>query len=141
MTSTSIRFRIDFDRACSIGFGKIALLEGIARTGSLSQAARELDMSYRRAWLLLDSMNSGFDTPVVTTMAGGSGGGGAQLTEFGRELIAAFRELQPRLQSLAEQSMRPFASHLIGQRPKSAATGRKQQRQSLARSTRSASSK
>jgi molybdate transport system regulatory protein len=63
MTASSIRFRVDFEGQCSVGLGKIALLEGIARTGSVSQAAREMDMSYRRAWLLVDSLNHGFDQP------------------------------------------------------------------------------
>jgi molybdate transport system regulatory protein len=84
MARSSIRFRVDFEGRCSVGFGKIALLEGIARTGSVSQAAREMDMSNRRAWLLVDSLNQGFDQPVVTANIGGIGGGGASVTPFGR---------------------------------------------------------
>jgi molybdate transport system regulatory protein len=56
----TVRFRVDFDRHCSVGIGKIELLEGIARSGSLSEAARRMRMSYRRAWLLLADLNTSF---------------------------------------------------------------------------------
>jgi molybdate transport system regulatory protein len=133
MTSTSIRFRVDFSGLCSIGFGKIALLEGIARTGSLSQAAREMEMSYRRAWLLVDSMNTGFDTPVITASVGGSGGGGATLTDFGRQVVSAFRDLEPKLLTLTQKHMREIAPHAAKDRPKRAKSARPGQRRSLAR--------
>jgi molybdate transport system regulatory protein len=89
-----IRLRIDFGRTCSVGPGKIVLLEQIARTGSLSQAARELGMSYRRAWQLLDDLNHSFNEAVATAGVGGAGGGGVQLTAFGEELIAAYRDVE-----------------------------------------------
>jgi molybdate transport system regulatory protein len=89
-----IRLRIDFSPTGSIGPGKIVLLEQIARTGSLSQAARELGMSYRRAWQLLDDLNHSFNEPVATASVGGAGGGGMQLTTFGEELIAAYRDVE-----------------------------------------------
>jgi molybdate transport system regulatory protein len=92
--SLDVRLRIDFGPRSSIGPGKIALLERIEATGSLSQAARELRMSYRRAWLLLDDLNHALAKPVTTTSVGGAGGGGARLTPFGRELIAAYREVE-----------------------------------------------
>jgi molybdate transport system regulatory protein len=90
----SVRFRVDLSAACAIGPGKIALLEGIGRSGSLSQAARDLRMSYRRAWLLLESINAAFRQPVVTLSTGGRGGGGAKMTPFGHALIAAYRALE-----------------------------------------------
>jgi molybdate transport system regulatory protein len=89
-----IRLRIDFSPTASIGPGKIVLLEQIARTGSLSQAARELGMSYRRAWQLLDDLNHSFNEPVATASVGGAGGGGMQVTTFGAELIAAYRDVE-----------------------------------------------
>ena len=89
-----IRLRIDFSPSGSIGPGKIVLLEQIARTGSLSQAARELGMSYRRAWQLLDDLNHSFSEPVATASVGGAGGGGVQLTKLGEELIAAYRDVE-----------------------------------------------
>jgi molybdate transport system regulatory protein len=94
MSETSrldIRLRIDFGSAASLGPGKIALLEHIDRLGSLSQAARELGLSYRRAWQLLDDLNHSFSAPVASTSIGGVGGGGVELTDFARELIAAYR--------------------------------------------------
>jgi len=89
-----VRLRIDFAPTGSVGPGKIALLEAIEGSGSLSQAARELGMSYRRAWGLLDDLNRALREPVASASVGGSGGGGAKLTRFGRELIAAYREVE-----------------------------------------------
>jgi len=99
-----IRLRIDVSPTGSIGPGKIGLLEHIEASGSLSQAARELGMSYRRAWLLLDDLNHAFAEPVATSSIGGAGGGGARLTEFGRKLITAYRDLERSTQ--AEASLR-----------------------------------
>ena len=89
-----IRLRIDFGATSSLGPGKIVLLEQIARTGSLSQAARELGMSYRRAWQLFDDLNHSFNEPVARASVGGAGGGGVQLTAFGAALIGAYREVE-----------------------------------------------
>ena len=111
MASPEVRFRVDFSAGCSVGAGKIELLEAIARTGSLSQAAREMSMSYRRAWLLVDSLNRDFDAPVARTSVGGSGGGGAVLTDFGRELIAAYRALEGGIRELADRKLRSIAGH------------------------------
>ena len=108
-----IRFRVDFCDRCSVGIGKIRLLESIERSGSLSQAARQIGMSYRRAWLLIDSMNTEFDTPVVSATVGGSGGGGAKLTPFGRELVLAYRGLETRLTGLAAEHMGVIAAHAV----------------------------
>jgi molybdate transport system regulatory protein len=96
-----IRFRIDFKKQCSIGPGKIDLLERIGATGSLSQAGRELGMSYRRAWLLLDSLNTSFREPVVATSIGGKAGGGATLTEFGAKLVETYRQLEKEFNATA----------------------------------------
>lgn len=89
-----IRLRIDVSPTASIGPGKVALLEHIDRVGSLSQAARELGLSYRRAWLLLDDLNHSFAEPVASASIGGVGGGGVQLTAFAKELIQAYREVE-----------------------------------------------
>lgn len=113
-SSPAIRFRVDFDEGCSVGIGKIRLLEAIEHSGSLSRAAREVGMSYRRAWLLIDSMNAGFDTQVISATVGGSGGGGATLTAFGRELIEAYRELESRLAALTGDHMGKFAARAVG---------------------------
>lgn len=103
-----IRFRIDFKDQCSIGPGKIDLLERIGATGSLSQAGRELKMSYRRAWLLLDSLNSSFRDPVVETSIGGKAGGGARLTEFGKQLVATYRGLENEFNEKAMERFTPI---------------------------------
>ena len=90
----TIRLRIDLSPDSALGPGKIALLEHIEATGSLSQAARDLGMSYRRAWLLLSDVNRMFSDPATTMSVGGSGGGGARLTDLGREIVKAYREIE-----------------------------------------------
>jgi molybdate transport system regulatory protein len=74
-----------------IGPGKVQLLEAIRETGSISAAARTMDMSYRRAWLLVDALNATFDQVVVATSLGGRGGGAAVLTPFGADIVARYR--------------------------------------------------
>jgi molybdate transport system regulatory protein len=113
MHGLSIRFRLDFGNASAIGPGKIALLETIARTGSLSQAARELGMSYRRAWLLLDSLNNSFRRPVAELSKGGRGGGGATLTPFGKTLVGAYRKLEVGFQQRARATFATIARDAV----------------------------
>jgi molybdate transport system regulatory protein len=102
----TVRFRVDIGGRCSIGIGKIELLEGIALAGSLSKAARRMRMSYRRAWLLLADLNKSFDQPVVHSNTGGRGGGGAVLTPFGVRLVAGYRHLEAQLTPLAQSCLR-----------------------------------
>ncbi len=109
MSRLAVRFRLDLDTRSSVGPGKIALLEQIGRVGSLSQAARELGMSYRRAWLLLQSVNQAFRGPVVTLRTGGPGGGGARVTALGTTVIHAYRSLEQRFQRQAEQAFGDMA--------------------------------
>ena len=109
MTIPAVRFRIDFGHEEAVGPGKIALLERIGERGSLAQAARDLKMSYRRAWQLLESLNSCFREPVVVTSRGGQGGGGAELTALGRQLIRIYRRFDAQLQTRAARTFRPFA--------------------------------
>jgi molybdate transport system regulatory protein len=80
-----------------LGPGRLELLEGIDRWGSISEAARRMGMSYRRAWLLVQRMNEAAGEPLVTAVTGGTQGGGARLTAQGRLAAAAFREPQERL--------------------------------------------
>ena len=77
-----------------LGKGRLQLLENINRHHSISAAARKMDMSYRRAWLLVQSMNEAAGKPLVVSETGGTHGGGAQLTPLGRWAIAWFGELQ-----------------------------------------------
>lgn len=93
---TRLTLRIDFDNGSQIGHGKVRLLELIAEHGSISRAAKEMRMSYRRAWLLADEVNRMFRTPVLETQHGGSGGGSARLTSFGHALVGHYRAMEAR---------------------------------------------
>jgi molybdate transport system regulatory protein len=97
--------KIDFGTGVRLGPGKVKLLECITETGSISAAARAMDMSYRRAWLLVDELNGMFARPVVETAAGGAGGGGAKVTEFGLRIIGIFRQLETEADALAKVRM------------------------------------
>jgi molybdate transport system regulatory protein len=88
-----VRISIVFESGARIGPGKAKLLESIRDTGSISAAARDMGMSYKRAWVLLDSINQAFTEPVVTAAPGGSGGGGAVLTPFGSEILEHYRRI------------------------------------------------
>jgi molybdate transport system regulatory protein len=114
MSKLQARVRVDFPGDCSLGPGKISLLEGVERTGSLSAAARDLGMSYRRAWLLLHNTNAAFHEPVAELAVGGKDGGGAQLTAFGRRLVADFRAFEEAVDALAARS---FGSLPVTGRP------------------------
>ena len=115
--SLKIKVRIDFDDAHAVGPGKIALLERMRDCGSLSQAARELDMSYRRAWQLLDSLNTSFNEPVIVTSIGGKGGGGSEITKFGLALIDAYRALEKEMTTRAQQFFKPLRTHVAPTTP------------------------
>jgi molybdate transport system regulatory protein len=91
---TRVTIRIDFDDGRHLGHGKVRLLEMVDTHGSISSAARAMDMSYRRAWLLVDEVNRMFTTPVLATQLGGKGGGHAKLTDFGRMLVAHYRDIE-----------------------------------------------
>jgi molybdate transport system regulatory protein len=110
--SLKVRVRIDFDDLRSVGPGKIALLERMRDCGSLSQAARELDMSYRRAWQLLDSLNTTFNEPVIVTSVGGKGGGGSEITKLGVALVETYRGLEKEITALAQQRFRPLRNRV-----------------------------
>ena len=96
-----IRVSIVFESGARIGPGKAALLESIRDTGSISAAARDMGMSYKRAWVLLDSINQAFTEPVVNAAPGGPGGGGAILTPFGAEVLERYRRIHERAAAVA----------------------------------------
>jgi molybdate transport system regulatory protein len=89
-----LSIRIDLEGACRVGPGKMRLLELIDETGSISAAGRAMAMSYRRAWLLVESLNSAFEAPVVAARPGGRRGGGARLTPAGRALLERYRTIE-----------------------------------------------
>ena len=107
-----LTIRIDLPPAGQIGPGKAKLLELIGETGSISAAGRALDMSYRRAWLLVDAMNHIFKEPVVSTMLGGKAGGGARLTPFGREVLHHYRRLEAKATSACKAQLMALESAL-----------------------------
>lgn len=86
--------RISFPHEDRLGHGKMELLEHIRETGSISAGGRAMDMSYRRAWLLVNEMNRMFKEPVIESQRGGQKGGGAALTIFGEELLTRFRKME-----------------------------------------------
>jgi molybdate transport system regulatory protein len=90
----SVTIRIDLSSSSAVGPGKIRLLEHIRDTGSISAAGRAMEMSYRRAWLLVEELNNLFREPVATTKLGGRTGGGAELTPFGHRLIRNYRDME-----------------------------------------------
>ena len=97
--------RIDFPPEDRLGRGKIMLLELIRETGSISAAGRAMDMSYRRAWLLVDALNRMFKEPAVESQRGGKQGGGAALTVFGETLIERFRGMEARTQEAIAEDL------------------------------------
>lgn len=93
------RIRIYMGKEIAMGPGKVDLLRLVAETGSLSEAARRMKMSYMRAWLMVKVMNRCFHEPLITTERGGSSGGGAQLTECGKKALELYDQMEK--QSLA----------------------------------------
>lgn len=89
----------------AIGPGKVALLEAIAQTGSISAAAKTLGMSYRRAWILVDETNRCLVRPAVRAASGGMHGGGTALTPAGDELVRRYRSLERRTETAAEREL------------------------------------
>lgn len=94
LQTLGIRLRIVLEPTIAIGPGKADLLEGIQATGSIAAAGRRMNMSYKRAWLLVETMNACFDAPLVETSRGGTGRGGAILTATGARVLEAYRRMQ-----------------------------------------------
>ncbi len=91
--SSAIKLRIVLDADAFLGPGKADLLQGIAETGSISAAGRRLNMSYKRAWMLVETLNGYFRSPLVQAATGGKAGGGASLTKLGQEVLARYRHM------------------------------------------------
>ncbi|CAM3235873.1 molybdate transport system regulatory protein [Paracoccus aminovorans] len=109
-----LSLRLHFDSGLTFGRGKADLLQFIDEDGSISAAGRRMKMSYRRAWSLVEEMNGHFDTPLVDSSRGGAKGGGAVLTERGREVLDDYRALEDLLR---QQGAGILARMRHGQRP------------------------
>jgi molybdate transport system regulatory protein len=94
---TRLRLRVVFGDAVMVGPGKADLLEGIRETGSIAAAGRRMNMSYKRAWMLVETLNAAFREPLVDSKRGGARGGGAQLTPAGEAVLAHYRRLEGRV--------------------------------------------
>jgi len=101
-----IRPRIRLGEAVVVGPGKIELLRAIVRHGSISAASRALGMTYKRAWSLLNEVNLGFGVPVITSLAGGSGGGGATITPFGKSLLEHYDAMEAACTAAADPHLK-----------------------------------
>ena len=108
------QIRIMFRKAIAMGPGKADLLRAIDETGSISAAARQMEMSYRRAWLLVDTMNQAFKSPVVVTLTGGKAGGGAAVTEFGKEVLHRYSAMEEKASASVAKELRNFADMMGG---------------------------
>lgn len=95
-----------------IGPGKADLLERIERCGSIAAAGREMNMSYKRAWELIGTLNAMFRAPLVESTRGGPGGGGAVLTDLGREVLALYRTFQVEAAAGAAEPLRSLRALL-----------------------------
>lgn len=92
--TAGVRLRVFLEPDIAIGPGKAEILEGIRDTGSIAAAGRRMNMSYKRAWLLVDTMNACFCEPLVETSRGGRTQGGAKLTEMGAQVLARYRRME-----------------------------------------------
>lgn len=104
-----VRPRVVLAGNVRLGPGKIDLLRAVDATRSISAAARSMDMSYKRAWLLVDGMNRDFGRPVVLTVTGGARGGGAELSELGQRIVARYAALERRLNVSASKELAALA--------------------------------
>jgi molybdate transport system regulatory protein len=111
-TAPLLIMRIDFPEGWRLGRGKMEILDRIKTEGTISGAGRAMNMSYRRAWLLIDEMNRMFSTPVVVTQRGGKDGGKAIVTDFGEELLGRFRQMEQRARESAQADIDWLAAAL-----------------------------
>jgi molybdate transport system regulatory protein len=108
-----LKVSLILDSGARIGPGKASLLESVRDTGSISAAARAMGMDYKRAWTLIDSLNRAFDTAVVERATGGSGGGGATLTQFGAEILARYRRLEAAAAKIGAADLKTLDRHAL----------------------------
>jgi molybdate transport system regulatory protein len=109
MASPRLSIRIDLASGARIGPGKVALLEAIQSTGSISAGARSLGMSYRRAWMLVEEINHALREPAVTAETGGRSGGGAALTPVGKRVVDLYRSIETQARTASGGEFRAIA--------------------------------
>jgi molybdate transport system regulatory protein len=110
---TRIKIRIEFGEGRYIGHGRIQLLELIGEHGSIAQAAKAMDMSYKRAWYLMDDFSAIFADPLIERQHGGRGGGAAKLTPFGAELVRQYREMEAKALTVFAKPLESMEKHLV----------------------------
>ena len=115
LRQAALTIRVDFGSFGYLGPGKIALMELISKHGSISAAGKEMGMSYRRAWLLVDEINHTFREPLVETQMGGSGGGGARLTKLGRDVVGRYRAIEGAAATASAADLRALKAALPSQ--------------------------
>jgi molybdate transport system regulatory protein len=98
--------RVTSGEAISVGPGKIALLEAIRQTRSITAAAKSIHMSYRRAWMLVDQLNASLKRPAVRSAKGGERGGGSELTEVGEALVGVYRRIEERAERACAEDIK-----------------------------------
>ena len=108
--TSGARLRVILAPGVALGPGKADLLEAIAVTGSISAAGRQMKMSYRRAWLLVEELNGSFRTALVAADKGGAHGGGARLTELGAQVLRHFRSMERKTQKAIAADLAALAS-------------------------------
>ncbi len=103
------RIWIESEHGVFLGEGRVRLLKAIAKTGSLSKAAGSLNMSYKKAWNLLDSMNKISDESLVITSTGGKGGGGASITAYGEKIIKVFDDINQKCWEFLDNELKQIS--------------------------------
>ena len=119
--SLKLKLQIACGDGYAMGPGKADLLEAIAREGSISAAGRALGMSYRRTWLLVDEMNRCFAHRLVETLAGGGKERGARVTDFGRDILTAYRALEAQAAVAADSDAYRLIAGSVLETPRPAA--------------------
>ncbi|MBX9592534.1 MAG: LysR family transcriptional regulator [Hyphomonadaceae bacterium] len=112
MRHAALTIRVDFGAYGYLGPGKITLMEFIAKHGSISAAGKEMGMSYRRAWLLVDEINRIFRDPLVAKQMGGTGGGGAHLTKLGQDIVGRYRAIESAAATAVAADLRALKASL-----------------------------
>ncbi|MGA8760320.1 MAG: winged helix-turn-helix domain-containing protein [Stellaceae bacterium] len=108
-----LTLRLDFGPGQAVGHGKIRLLEAVREFGSIAAAGRSMGMSYRRAWLLIDELNTLFEKPVIATKHGGPHGGGAELTAFGSRVVEQYHAIEAKAHAAAAAELEALSSATV----------------------------